>query len=84
MTKQPQTQTRNTAVISISLPKRTARILEETRKKNGQSKSAFIQALINKEAEKQDWEEIYEIGRRVAKRMNITSEDDVDRILHED
>lgn len=79
-----KTQTRNTAVISISLPKRTAKILEETRKQNGQSKSAFIAALIDKEAEKQDWEEIYKVGKRVAKKMNITSEDDIDRILHED
>ncbi|MDP2704484.1 MAG: ribbon-helix-helix protein, CopG family [bacterium] len=76
--------TRNTAVISVSLPKEIVRKLEEARRRQGQSRSAFIQALINKEAEKRDWEEIYELGRQTAKRMNITSEDDIDRILHED
>lgn len=78
-----KTQTRNTAVISISLPKRTVRALEETRRQNGQSKSAFIAALIEKEREDRRWQRIYKKGEEIAKKLGITSEEDVDRILHE-
>ena len=75
--------TRSTAVISVSLPKEIVRKLEEARKQQGQSRSAFIQALIDKETERRNWEKMYELGRKTAKRMNITSEDDIDRIIHE-
>ena len=74
---------RNTKVISISLPKQTAKRLEEARKKQGQSRSAFIQGLVDKEAEDQRWQRIYKKGEETAKKFGITSEDDIDRILHE-
>lgn len=74
---------RNTEVISISLPKNVLRKLEEARKSSGQSKSALISSLIEKKADDELWERVYSIGRRIAKRYKITSEDDIDRILHE-
>jgi metal-responsive CopG/Arc/MetJ family transcriptional regulator len=73
---------RNTQVISISLPKRIARELEKTRKFRGQSRSAFIASLIGKEAEDARWQRIYKKGKETAKKFMITSEEDIDRILH--
>jgi len=73
---------RNTAVVSVSLPRETANKLEKARKVQGQSRSAYISSLIDKEVEKQRWERIYEKGREVARALKITSEDDIDRILH--
>ncbi|MFV1917057.1 MAG: ribbon-helix-helix protein, CopG family [Patescibacteria group bacterium] len=74
---------RNTQVVSVSLPKKVARKLEKTRKSRGQSRSAFIASLIEKEAEEARWKEIFKEGREIGKKLKITSEDDIDRILHE-
>lgn len=74
---------RTTEVISVSLSPKTARKLEEERRKKGQSRSAFIASLIDKTTEDERWEEIYKMGERIARCYKITSEDDIDRILHE-
>ncbi len=73
---------RNTAVISVSLSKEVADKLEKTRSLRGQSRSALITSLIEKEAEEEAWRQIYKKGREVAQELKITSEDDIDRILH--
>ncbi len=73
---------RTTEVVSISLPRGIAKQLESTRKTRGQSRSAFIVALIQKEAEEGRWREIYSRGFETARTFKITSEDDIDRILH--
>jgi len=74
---------RNTAVISISIPKTTAEKLERERKDRGQSRSAFITSLIDQVAEDQRWQRLFKKGEETARKFGITSEDDVDRILHE-
>lgn len=74
---------RSTAVISVSLPKNTAEKLEKVRKLNGQSRSAFITSLIDQTAEQSRWEKIYQRGTQTARKFKITSEEDIDRILHE-
>lgn len=73
---------RNTEVISVSLPKSVAQRLEEARKQRGQSRSAFVASLIDQMAEEQRWQNIYRKGTKTAKVMGITSEEDIDRILH--
>lgn len=73
---------RNTKVVSVSLPNSAMRLLEKTRKSKGQSRSAFITSLIEKEAEEARWQRIYAKGQVTAKKFKITSEDDIDRILH--
>jgi len=75
---------RNTDVISVSLPKNITKKLERERKLRGQSKSAFIASLINQTAEEERWQRIYKLGKQTAKSLSITSEEDIDRILHED
>lgn len=74
---------RNTEVISVSLPKNVAQKLERVRKIRGQSRSAFIASLINQLAEEERWRRIYGRGEKTAIEFKITSEDDIDRILHE-
>lgn len=73
---------RNTQVISISLTKETAAKLEKARSSRGQSRSALITSLIEKEVEEERWQKIYKKGQETAKSLKITSEDDIDRILH--
>ncbi len=74
---------RNTEVVSISLPKRIAKKLRVVSKIKGQSRSAFIASLIDKEAENERWKRIFKKGRETARKFNIASEEDIDRILHE-
>lgn len=73
---------RTTEVISVSLPKSTAQKLEKERKLKGQSRSAFIASLVEQMTEDQRWQRIYKMGEQTARRMGITSEEDIDRILH--
>lgn len=73
---------RTTEVVSVSLPYRVAKQLESARKTRGQSRSAFIAALIQREAEEERWRGIYAKGLETARKFKITSEDDIDRILH--
>lgn len=77
-----KTITRKTAVISVSLPKAVVKSLEATRKRTGQSRSAFVASLIEKRGEDARWERIYRKGSETARRLKITSEDDIDRLLH--
>lgn len=73
---------RTTEVVSVSLPRGVAQLLEIARKTRGQSRSAFIAALIQKEVEEERWRKIYAKGMETARKFKITSEDDIDRILH--
>ena len=78
-----KTIARKTQVVSISLPKKAFRQLEETRKVRGQSRSAFITTLIDKEDEEREWQKLRKLGEEMRKKFNITSEDDIDRMIHE-
>lgn len=73
---------RNTEVISVSLPQTTARMLELARKREGRTRSSFIKTLLDRYLEDSRWERIYKRGQETARRFNINSEDDIDRILH--
>lgn len=75
--------TRKTQVVSISLSKQTVKVLDEARNKRKQSRSSYIASLIEKEKNDQEWEQILKWGKETAKKFKITSEDDIDRILHE-
>ncbi|MBI2593053.1 hypothetical protein HYW44_00205 [Candidatus Daviesbacteria bacterium] len=76
-------QRNTTTVMSVSLPRNAINNMEEVRKSTGQSRSAFIASLIQKAAEDKRLERIYKRGEKTAKDFKITSEDDIDRILHE-
>lgn len=74
---------RSTAVISISLPKKVAQKLDQVRRRNGQTRSAYIAALIERLGEEERWSRIFAKGEKTAQKFKITSEDDIDRLLHE-
>lgn len=74
---------RSTQVISISVPQNVARKLDQARNLRGQTRSAFIASMIDQQTEDQRWQRIYAKGQKTAKKFKITSEEDIDRILHE-
>ena len=77
-----KTISRNTTVVSVSLKPETVKTLDRVRSARGQSRSAFISALIQEKAEVERWQRIYEYGRQTALKFGITSEADIDRIIH--
>ena len=74
---------RNTEVISVSLPKNVVKKLEKARRMRGQSRSALIASLVTQLAEEERWQRIYRRGEKTVRDFKITSEDEIDRILHE-
>lgn len=72
-----------TEVVSISLPKPILKKLEKERRLKAQSRSAFIASLIDQVSEEARWQRIYKKGSQTAKALGITSEEDIDRLLHE-
>lgn len=74
---------RSTDVISISLPKKVAQKLDRASKRKGQTRSAYIASLIERLSEEERWSRIFAKGEKTAQKFKITSEDDIDRLLHE-
>lgn len=72
---------RKTRVISLSFNPSVAKMLDELAKEKGQSRSAVLTPMIKYESWKRDWERIREYGRRSAKRLGITSEEDVYKLM---
>ena len=70
-------------VISISLYKKYLNKLDQMSKKEDKSRSQLIRELIDKYETDNLWEDIYEIGRKTAKKFNIKSEEDVLRIIND-
>lgn len=65
------------------MPKKVVEKLEKSRSESGQSRSAFITSLIDRASEDQKWQRIFQKGAQTARDFKITSEDDIDSILHE-
>jgi len=70
-------------VISISLYKKYLKKLDQMSKKEDKSRSQLVRELIDKYETDMLWEDIYEIGRKTAKKFNIKSEEDVLRIIND-
>lgn len=73
---------KSTSVISASLPQTTISKMERVRTEEGISKSSFIKKAIESYAEDERWNKIYKKGTQTAKKFKITSEEDIDKILH--
>lgn len=70
-------------VITISLYQKYLKKLDKMSKMENKSRSQLIRELIDKYETDKLWEEIYEIGRKTAKKFNIKSEEDVLRIIND-
>lgn len=70
-------------IITISLYQKYLKKLDKMSKMENKSRSQLIRELIDKYETDKLWEEIYEIGRKTAKKFNIKSEEDVLRIIND-
>ena len=74
-----QTQTFN-----IALPKKLVKKVDEVARNEYRNRSELIrEALRAYLKDKDEWQEIFEYGRRKAKEMGIKSEKEIDDIVYE-
>lgn len=74
-----QTQTFN-----IALPRELVKRVDEQAKKEYRNRSELIREALRIYIERRTaWDKIFESGRKVAKKMGITSEAEVNRIVYE-
>lgn len=74
-----QTQTFN-----ISLPKELVKKVDKVAKKEYRNRSELIrEALRIYLKDLMEWDEIFEYGKKVGKKMGIKSEEDVNKIVYE-
>lgn len=73
-----------TQTLNISLPKDLVKRVDEVANKEYRNRSELIrQALRVYLKDLQEWEEIFEYGKKQGKKMGIKSEEDVNRIVYE-
>jgi hypothetical protein len=75
-----QTQ-RNSQVISFSLQPAEYKILQKLSKTSGKTTSAVIAELIREKERSDAWEDMFMMGREIAEKFNIKSEEDVLKII---
>ena len=68
-------------IISVSLPEEQAKELKARAKKENVSQSQLVRAALKRDEFRREWAEIRERGRETALKFNITSYDDVERLI---
>lgn len=73
-----------TQTLNIALPKELVKKVDEVAKREYRNRSELIrEALRVYLKDMNEWQEIFSYGKKVAKKMGIKSEEDVDKIVHE-
>ena len=72
---------RNTAVVSFSLDTQLLSSFDEVIKDSGLTRSATLADLMKRHVWMQRWKKLRQYGRKKAKELGITSEEDVYKLL---
>lgn len=71
-----------TQMFNIALPKPLVVRIDEVAKREYRNRSEFIREAVRVYLEdRNEWDKLFAFGRRQAKKLGITSEKDVDRIV---
>ena len=70
-------------VVSISLPQKSLMLLKNLSKKEEKSRSQLIREFINRYAQEEKWQQIFDWGEKTAKEFKIRSEADVLRLVND-
>lgn len=74
----------NTQTFNISLPRELVKRVDELAKKEYRNRSELIrEALRVYLADKKDWYDLLDYGKKVGRKMGIKSEEDVNKIVYE-
>ena len=77
---------RTTETMTVSMPPEAMREIEKMTRVERKSKSQLVRdalALYEEMQRERRWQNARRAGKRAFKRLNITSEEELDRILHE-
>jgi len=70
--------------ITLSLPSRIIKELDEMAKKAKTTRSQVLSAALEQYFKSDEvWEQIFKWGEECAKELGIKNEEDVDRLIHE-
>jgi len=72
---------RKTKVVSVSLDPKRVKELDRLCELTSQSRSSAISELVRKAAWMKEWDQLRLWGRGTAKKLGITSEEDVYKLL---
>lgn len=74
----------NTQTLNIALPKDLVKRVDQAAKNEYRNRSELIrEALRVYLADKKDWYDLLDYGKKVGKKMGIKSEEDVNKIVYE-
>lgn len=74
----------NTKTVNISLPSELMGQLDRVAKKRSANRSELIRDALRSYLDRRErWETLFAIGKRQAKKMGVTTEEDVVRIVRE-
>lgn len=77
---------RTTKTLTVSLPADAFAEVEELAKRERKSKSQLFRDMIEAYKEMQlerEWRQLRRYGEQTARRLGITSEEDIERLVHE-
>lgn len=73
---------RSSRVVTISLPPRLFQRVMKTARSKGMTRSELVrEALRRYEFEEQEWQALFDYGRRKAHATGIRTEEDVERLI---
>lgn len=77
---------RTTKTLTVSLPPRIYEEIEKLAKMERKTKSELFRDMVNVYEDHLDderWERLKRLGRATAKKFRVTSEEDIEKLVHE-
>lgn len=77
---------RATKTLTVSLPPQVFAEVERLAKEQSKTKSELFRTMLSVYEDYLDekrWHRLRRVGRETAKKLNITSEEDIERLVHE-
>ena len=71
---------RTTEILSISLSKKELGELAKLAKKEGRTRSELVREALRRYQAGRDWQYLQSVGEKIAVRLGIETEEDVERI----
>ena len=74
---------RTTEIVSLSFPKRMIKQIDKITQEEGRTRSEFFRETVRQYIEDREWKKLFRYGEVKARELNITDEDDVERLIDE-
>lgn len=74
---------RTTEIVSLSFPRRMVKQIDKMTQEEGKTRSEFFRETVRQYIEDREWKKIFRYGEMKARELNITDEDDVERLIDE-